>query len=207
MNNETSPIEIFKSWYKTASPCFIGRWLRRLYPPLSLHQPDAMTLATASKEGFPSARMVLFKGLNEDGFIFYTNYKSRKGQELTENPRAAALFHWSFPERQVRLEGKVILLSEENSIKYWRSRPRNSQISAIVSPQSTIIENRSLLQKWVKEAENKYRGIEIPKPLHWGGYVIVPDKIEFWEMKIFRLHSRTVYTKKDNHWHKVTLAP
>ncbi len=209
MQNLTlDPLEVFRSWYERAErKSFAKTLLTRLYPPAVIHQPDAMTLATADIDGKPSARVVLFKGIEEGGFTFYTNYLSRKGNELEANPRAAAVFHWAFPERQVRIEGVIRKLSREQSVAYWMSRPRGSQLGAAASVQSAGMESRQDLIARVEELKRKYMDQEVPCPEHWGGYCLTPERIEFWEGRVNRLHERTLFTKEGTRWSKRLLAP
>ncbi|PAW94299.1 pyridoxamine 5'-phosphate oxidase [Mucilaginibacter sp. MD40] len=171
-------------------------------------EPNAMTLATATADGRPSARIVLLKGFSDDGFKFYTNYLSRKGRELSKNPNAALLFFWCDMERQIRIEGVIEKLDKKYSEKYFHSRPKASQIGAIVSPQSQEIESREILDARMKELEQQYADSEVPKPAHWGGYILKPRLIEFWQGGSGRLHDRIVYKKTDNkNWKIVRLAP
>ncbi len=171
-------------------------------------EPNAMTISTVGAGGKPSARIVLLKGL-ENGFVFYTNYESQKGRELAENPFASLTFFWADLQRQVRVEGKVQKISEEASIKYFHSRPKGSQIGAAVSPQSNVIPNREFLEKRKEELEEKYKSeSEIPKPENWGGYVLIPDRVEFWQGRSSRLHDRLVFEQEDNgNWKIERLAP
>jgi pyridoxamine 5'-phosphate oxidase len=202
------PFEHFQHWYAQAGrKTFWRRLLTYLYPPAVIHQPDAMTLATASPDGKPAARIVLFKGLESDGFSFYTNYQSQKGRELENNPRAALVFHWAFPERQVRIEGSVKKLSREQSQDYWQSRPRGSQLSGSASDQSRSTPTRQALVEKVKKAAEKAGSGPIPCPEWWGGFTVIPERIEFWEAKINRLHERLVYIRKDGQWRTEMLEP
>jgi pyridoxamine 5'-phosphate oxidase len=174
----------------------------------NLYEPNAMTLSTATTDGRPSARIVLLKGYNKDGFIFYTNYLSRKGKEMAKNPLVALTFLWGELERQVRIEGTVEKLSKEISEKYFISRPRASQIGAVVSPQSQEIAGREILEKKWNDLEAEYTDKTVPKPAHWGGYIVKPRQIEFWQGRSNRLHDRLVYKKADkNNWKIVRLAP
>ena len=167
---------------------------------------NAFTLATASKTGKPSARIVLLKGYDENGFVFFTNYNSHKGQELIENPNAAIVFFWNELERQIRIEGTVEKISQQESEEYFHARPAGSQIGAWASPQSTVIPNREILEKNETEYKNKF-GENIPKPPHWGGFIIKPVLFEFWQGRSSRLHDRIQYTPQNNNWKIERLAP
>jgi len=160
-----------------------------------LPDPNAMILATAGRDGRPAARTVLLKGLDGRGFVFYTNYESRKGRELEANPRATLLFPWNALERQVIVEGTVARVAREESETYFHSRPRLSQLAAVASPQSSIIASRSVLEDSVKVLEKKYAGQEIPLPPNWGGYRLVPETVEFWQGRRNRLHDRLRYRR------------
>jgi pyridoxamine 5'-phosphate oxidase len=162
------------------------------------HEPDdanAMTLATATPDGTPSARIVLLKGADAQGFVFYTNLESRKGEELAANARAALLFHWKPLGRQVRIEGRVEHVTDAEADAYYASRPRISRLGAWASDQSRGLANRAELERRLADYEAKYPGEDIPRPPHWSGFRIVPERFEFWQNMPFRLHDRTVYTK------------
>lgn len=189
------PIKQFDKWFNDAVAA-------------QIHEPNVMTLATATTNGHPSARIVLLKGFNNEGFMFYTNYLSRKGKELAKNPLASAVFFWGELERQVRIEGTVEKISREKSEEYFHSRPKGSQIGAVASPQSQEIDGRKELEAKVAQLETEYADKDIPKPSYWGGYIIKPRLIEFWQGRSSRLHDRIVYKKVDNkNWKIVRLAP
>lgn len=173
-----------------------------------IDEVNAMTLATASLEGVPSARIVLLKGYDEKGFVFFTNYESAKGRELAENPKASLLFFWKELERQVRITGLVEKLSAAENDDYFLSRPTGSQIGAWASPQSHIIENRSWLERRVEELNEKFKTEQLTRPSHWGGYRVKPVIIEFWQGRSSRLHDRLQYTLQDDgSWKIERLAP
>lgn len=170
-------------------------------------EPNAMVLATAMVDFKPSARVVLLKGIKNGGFVFYTNYMSRKGKELLWNPYAALLFMWHMVERQVRIEGRVEKLTYEESLDYFKSRPRRSQIGAAVSRQSSVIPDRSVLDEAAENMNVQYENQEIPMPDHWGGYVVIPQRFEFWQGRPNRLHDRIQYTSEGGQWIIERLAP
>ncbi|HEX9038803.1 MAG TPA: pyridoxamine 5'-phosphate oxidase [Ktedonobacterales bacterium] len=171
-------------------------------------EPTAMTVATATPDGAPSARMTLLKGLDASGFTFFTNYESRKGRELAANPRAALVFFWVLLERQARIEGRVERTPPEESDAYFHSRPLGSQMSAAASPQSQPVSDRATLEQRVAALEAEYAGIEIPRPANWGGFRVVPETIEFWQGRPNRLHDRLRYTRQpDGAWRIERLAP
>ncbi len=174
---------------------------------LGLLDANAMSIATSTPEGKPSNRIVLLKSFDEKGFVFYTNYNSRKGLELISNPFASILFYWEELSRQVRIEGKAEKLSSAESAEYFSSRPIESRLGALASAQSTIIKNREELEKRYEELEKLYAEQVIPKPEHWGGFRIVPEKVEFWQGRPNRLHDRIVFFRKENLWEKKRLAP
>jgi pyridoxamine 5'-phosphate oxidase len=188
------PVAVFESWLADA---------RRV----ELNDPNAMTLATAMPDGRPSARIVLLKHADRDGFVFYTNTQSRKGEELTANPRAMLLFHWKTLGRQVRVEGAVSAVSAAEADAYFRSRPRESRLGAWASDQSRPLTDRNELLARLHALEEAYPGDDIPRPPHWSGYRVHPDKIEFWQDGAFRLHDRTVYTADQGSWRIGKLYP
>jgi pyridoxamine 5'-phosphate oxidase len=169
--------------------------------------PEAAALATATPEGSPSVRMVLVKAYGPAGYLFYSNYESRKGSELARNPRAALLFHWDLLGRQIRLEGGVERLSAEASAAYVRGRPRGSQVSALASPQSRPVADREVLEQRVTELAATYEGTELPVPGHWGGFRLLAERIEFWQHREDRLHDRLLYARGADGWTIARLAP
>jgi len=170
--------------------------------------PEAMALATASPAGVPSVRMVLFKGINKGGFEFFTNFNSRKGRELEANPFASIVFWWERLRRQVRVEGRVQKVEEEQADQYFRTRPRGSQLGAWASRQSQVIPNRADLENRAQALEVKYRGREVPRPPFWGGFRLIPDSMEFWLGRADRLHDRLLYRRsKDDRWILERLDP
>ncbi|WP_251979448.1 pyridoxamine 5'-phosphate oxidase [Salinibacter ruber] len=191
------PIEQFRAWFDEAEDA-------------ELEEPNAMTLATAATDGTPSARIVLLKGLDDRGFHFYTNYESRKGTDLTQNPHAALVFLWKPLERQVRIEGTVERLPAEESTEYFHRRPRGAQMGAWASPQSRVVDSRADLEENLDTVKAEYEDEdEIPRPSHWGGYVVRPTEVEFWQGRPNRLHDRLRYRRSDpaGDWTLERLAP
>jgi pyridoxamine 5'-phosphate oxidase len=183
-----------------------GRWFDQAVGA-GLPEPNAMTLATASAGGRPSARVVLLKGYDDRGFVFYSNYDSRKGEELAANPWAALVFYWAPLERQVRVEGRVGRTSREESAAYFRSRPLGSRLGALASAQSRPIPGREVLERRVAELEAAHPDGEVPLPDFWGGYRVVPDAVEFWQGRPDRLHDRFRYARADQGWTVARLSP
>ena len=190
----TDPFLLFQEWFDEAERAGVVA-------------PEAMTLATATVDGAPSARMVLLKGADEDGFVFYTGYDSRKGAELAENPRAALVFYWQPVGKQVRVEGLVERVSEAESAAYFETRPRGSQLAAWASQQSRPLASREELERRYAELEQEYEGRDVPLPSQWGGYRLQPEVIEFWEHHENRLHDRVRYTRAREGWQTERLAP
>ena len=170
-------------------------------------EPNAMAVATSTPDGKPSIRVVLLKELTDQGFVFFTNYHSRKGQEISSNQHVAAVFYWHIMERQVRIEGTIKKISEEESDTYFNSRPEASKIGAWVSPQSQVVNGREELDKLQQQSEQRFAGKSIPRPPHWGGYIIIPSKIEFWQGRPSRLHDRILYSITNEGWKIDRLAP
>ncbi len=189
------PIEQFQKWFEIA---------QQSQEP----EPTAMTLATITQDSRPAARVVLLKGVDLRGFVFYTNYQSRKAQELKQNPHAALAIRWASLDRQVRIEGRVETVSAEESDRYFQSRPRGSQLGAWASPQSQVLANREVLEGKMHHFTEKFNDQDIPRPPHWGGYRVIPDLIEFWQSRPDRLHDRIQYRKtEDGTWIFERLAP
>ena len=190
------PIALFGTWFHEAQEA-------------GLFLPESMVVATATPDGAPSARMMLLKGFDADGFVFYTNYSSRKAAELAANPQAALLFHWNILQRQVRIEGTVARISEAESKAYFRTRPRASRLSAWASRQSAELASRAELEESFARFKAKLSGEEIPLPPFWGGYRLTPERIEFWQGRLDRLHDRLLYSREGegDNWSIVRLSP
>ncbi|HKH75803.1 MAG TPA: pyridoxamine 5'-phosphate oxidase [Rubrobacteraceae bacterium] len=191
---DPNPVEQFRRWFDEALAA-------------NLHEPNAMTLATASPDGQPSARIVLLKGYDERGFVFYTNHEGRKARELTENPRCALLFYWGELGRQVRIEGAAARVPDEEADAYFASRPRGSRLGAWASAQSREVGGRRALEDRLRELELAYEGREVPRPPYWGGYRVEPEAFEFWQGRENRLHDRLVYGRVDGGWEVRRLQP
>lgn len=191
---DSNPLDQFKVWW--------GEVIQS-----GIDEPNAMNLSTCSIEGKPSSRIVLLKEVNENGFIFFTNYNSRKGKEMEQNNFVSILFFWKELERQVRVEGKVEKIPAGKSDAYFASRPRESQVGAWSSPQSTVIEDRSVLEKNEKQYADQFQNQNIERPQHWGGYLVIPQQIEFWQGRPGRLHDRLRYSLREKQWIIERLAP
>ncbi len=181
------PFVLFDRWYREAREA-------------GLYLPESMALATATADGRPSVRQVLLKAFDERGFVFYTNYDSRKGEEIAENPRAALAVHWPILQRQVRINGGVEKTTEEESYAYFSSRPRGSQVGAWASDQSSVLGEREELERSFREAQERFTGGDIPLPPFWGGYRVIPETFEFWQGRANRLHDRLRFTRTDGEW-------
>ena len=194
-NTANNPLDQFESWFNDALES-------------GILEPNAMTLCTVSPQGYPQGRIVLLKGFSEEGFRFFTNYGSSKGNDLKHNPRASLVFFWDKLQRQVRISGPVEKLSEEASSAYFNKRPVESQLGAIASPQSQVIPSRKVLSDSLEQAKLDHQSTQkITKPKHWGGYLVMPTTYEFWQGQPSRLHDRIVYHKEENKWTKSRLAP
>lgn len=192
---DRDPIRQFQKWFDEAVAARV-------------EEVDALTLATATPDGRPSARIVLLRGIDERGFAFFTNYESRKAREIESNPRAAMVFFWQGMERQVRIEGRVERVPDEESDRYFHSRPAGSRLGAWASPQSQVIASRDVLEAAYRETEARYTAGDVPRPPHWGGYRLVPEAIEFWQGRLSRLHDRLRYARTpDGTWLIERLAP
>ncbi len=189
-----NPFRQFEKWFQEAQAAKIT-------------EPNAMTLATVGRDGRPSARTVLLKGCDGRGFVFYTNYGSRKGRELEASPRATLLFPWVALERQVIIEGSVTRVAREEAEAYFHSRPRASQLAAWASPQSTAVAGRAVIEESYRVVEKKYEGVVVPLPPHWGGFRLAPETVEFWQGRRSRLHDRLLYRRETGDWIIERLAP
>ena len=192
---DANPFKQFEQWFQEAVDAKIDL-------------PDAMTLATATKDGIPSARIVLLRGHDEQGFVFYTDYESQKGKELAENSNAALVFYWRELDRQVRITGQVSKVSRENSNNYFQSRPVSSRLAALASKQSEVIPDRKVLEEQFNKLAEQYQNEEVPLPSDWGGYRLSPNMIEFWSGRPSRLHDRLRYTRQPNDdWQIERISP
>ena len=191
---DRDPIELFGEWFEQAKES-------------GILLPESASLATASRNGIPSSRMVLLKSFAADGFVFYTNYGSRKAEEMDENPNASLLLHWVVLERQLRVEGSVERIGAEASAAYFRTRDRGSQIGAWASRQSEELQDRSVLKEQAKEIEQRFKGQDVPVPPFWGGYRLIPKRIEFWQGRLNRLHDRLSFTRVGEDWTARRLYP
>ncbi len=192
---DRNPFKQFQVWFDQALAA-------------QLPEPNAMTVATVTKSGKPRARVLLLKNFDERGFVFYTNYHSHKGQELADNPQAAIAFWWAELERQVRIEGRVLKVSDRESDEYFHSRPFNSRLGAWASEQSQVIESREVLEQRLQDLKTKYENQDIPRPPHWGGFRVIPTAIEFWQGRPSRLHDRLLYSLLDDgSWQIERLSP
>ena len=192
--SDSDPIELFGVWFEEAKES-------------GILLPESASLATADRNAVPSSRMVLLKGFGEEGFVFFTNYGSRKAREMDENPRASLLLYWAVLQRQVRVAGSVERVSADASAEYFRTRARGSQIGAWASRQSEAVADRSELQARAEEIERRFEGQDVPSPPFWGGYRLVPEYIEFWQGRLNRLHDRLAYTRADVGWTTRRLYP
>ena len=190
-----SPFELFEKWFFEVENAG------------GVEETNAMTISTIDKDGFPKSRVVLLKKFNEKGFVFYTNYDSNKGKAIANNPKVCLSFFWPNLERQVIIKGAANKLSVENSESYFNKRPKGSQIGAWASPQSDVIDSREILEENVGKYQEKFKNITVPKPPHWGGYIVEPISFEFWQGRKSRLHDRVLYEKETSIWSQKRLAP
>jgi pyridoxamine 5'-phosphate oxidase len=190
----SEPFTLFANWFAQAKGKEVG-------------DAEAMTLATVTPDGAPSARVVLLRGCDERGFVFFTNYDSRKGEDLSGNPRAALCFHWKSLERQVRIEGRAETVSDAEGDAYFARRARESQIGAWASDQSRELDSRATLERRTVEMEKRFAGGPVPRPPRWSGFRVIPDRVEFWEERPHRLHDRVVYRRDGEGWRKFRLYP
>ena len=191
---QTDPFALFDEWFAEARES-------------EINDPEAMALATADTAGRPSLRMVLLKGHGPDGFVFYTNEQSAKGAQLAANPQAALLLHWKSLRRQVRVEGPVERVADADADAYFASRSRDSQIGAWASDQSRPLDSRATFELRFEEMQRRFAGTDVPRPPHWGGYRVVPERIEFWQDRPHRLHERRLFTRRDGGWTEGLLYP
>jgi pyridoxamine 5'-phosphate oxidase len=191
---DPDPLEQFRRWYADAEGA-------------GIKAPQTMALATSTADGAPSVRMVLLKGADERGFVFFTGYVSRKAGELDANPHAALLFHWDPLGRQVRVEGRVERVREEDSDAYFATRPRGAQLAAVASRQSSVLRDRAEIDERVAELAREHEGAEVPRPEHWGGYRLVPENYEFWQHRDDRMHDRLGYRRTNGDWIVERLSP
>jgi pyridoxamine 5'-phosphate oxidase len=190
----TDPLALFDQWFTEARAS-------------EINDPEAMALATADAAGQPSVRMVLLKGHGADGFVFYTNEQSAKGEQLEANPRAALLFHWKSRRRQVRIEGRVERVTSSEADAYFASRARDSQLGAWASDQSRPLDSRTTFEQRFEQVTSRFEGQEVPRPPHWGGYRVIPVRIEFWSDRPHRLHERRLFTRTEGGWTEGLLYP
>jgi pyridoxamine 5'-phosphate oxidase len=190
----SDPFTLFDQWFAEARTS-------------EINDPEAMALATADARGRPSVRIVLLKGHGRDGFLFYTNEQSAKGEQLAENTRAALLFHWKSLRRQVRIEGAVERVNDADADAYFASRSRDSQLGAWASDQSRPLDDRATFERRFEEVERRFEGGEVPRPPHWGGFRVVPDRIEYWSDRPHRLHDRRLFTRVGDAWREGLLYP
>ena len=193
-NTAINPLDQFRLWYAQALSA-------------GIEEPNAMTLATVGDDQKPSARMVLLKDIDPAGFVFYTNFNSRKGVQMQQNPFAALIFFWPALERQVRIEGAIARIDDHLASAYFQQRPRDSQVSAIISPQSQSIPSRKYLEELRDHFLTSHAGEQLQRPVNWGGYIVLPRRIEFWQGRLSRLHDRIQYLLIDDVWQKERLAP
>ena len=193
-NSPSEPWELFSIWFEIARNA-------------KILEPNAMILSTVTQDGQPTSRVVLLKDFDQNGLVFFTNYLSQKGDQLAHNPRASILFWWEPLQRQIRIEGEVVKIDEEESDTYFQSRPYGSRLGAWISEQSQTIVDRTVLEKRQIQFEKKFADGNVPRPDNWGGYRLTPNKFEFWQGRSNRLHDRLLYQMKQNSWTRIRLAP